>query len=305
MMRTWLIGHFQALQRAIRKMTQQPGSTVLSTLVIGIALALPLGLFALLDAVVESTSRIDADPHINVYLQVSAGNDDAKVVEARLRADPRLKSVKFVPRDDAFREMKNTSQLADLLAGLDTNPLPHAFSLQPKSSAPEELAQLRTDLAALPRVEHVLMDFEWAQKLAWFANFAEHLILLLGLVLAAAVVVVTGNTIRLQILTQREEIEVSRLIGATRRFIRRPFLYFGLVQGCLAGTVALVIVIAGLWWISREVQALTVTYGYDFTAKFLTPTRVAATLAGASLLGWLGAFVSVAAHFSTVNQPHD
>jgi cell division transport system permease protein len=137
------------------------------------------------------------------------------------------------------------------------------------------------------------MDFEWAQKLKRFATFAERLVLLLGVLLATAVVFVTGNTIRLQILTQKDEIEVSQLIGATRRFIRRPFLYFGAFQGLLAGLVAVLAVLVFVWWAGAEVQALTKSYGSSFLLSVPTVTQSLGVVAVSALLGWFGAFLSV------------
>jgi cell division transport system permease protein len=223
--------------------------------------------------------------------------DDSRIVETRLKSIPQVRNVKFVPRDEALAEMKRTTHLGDLLSSLDSNPLPHAFTVSPVANDAAALAVLRAELMALPKVEYVVMDFEWAQKLARFALFAEHLVSLLALILAAAVVFVTGNTIRLQILTQRDEIEVSQLIGATRRFIRRPLLYFGAIQGFAAGLVALAIVGATQNWVSSEMQALTILYAYDFKMYKFSIAWSGWVLLAATALGWLGAHISVTVYF--------
>jgi cell division transport system permease protein len=297
MMHAYFIAHVQAIQRAIKRLAFQPGTTLLSVMVIGIALTLPLGLHIFLENIVQATNRLDTDPHINVYLQVVATLEDARAVEARIRANAKVQAVKFVARDAAFKEMKRSAYLADLLASLDTNPLPHAFSVRPRISDAASLETLRSELAALPKVEYVLMDFEWAQKLARLASFAERLVAVLAVVFGAAVVFVTGNTIRLQILTQREEIEVSQLIGATRGFIRRPFLYFGALQGLFAGAFAFAIIAAAGWGIDHEVQALAIMYVNDFRLQLFSLETVGWVLFTASLLGWLGAFLSVTQYF--------
>lgn len=301
-MRAYFLAHLQAFQRALSRLYSYPATSLLSVLVIGIALTLPLGLYTFLENIVQATSRLNTDPHINLYLSVTANNDDARTVELRLRSNPQVRNVKFVPRDEAFTEMKRSTHLADLLSSLDTNPLPHAFTMRPMTSEATALELLRKELMALPKVEYVVMDFEWAQKLAHFAHFAERLVTLLALILAAAVTFVTGNTIRLQILTQRDEIEVSRLIGATRRFIRRPFLYFGAVQGLMAGLVALAIVGAAQRWIGSEMQALTVSYAYNFNIYILTAERAGWILLGSTTLGWLGAHISVSLYFRNPHQ---
>lgn len=300
-MRAYFLAHLQAFQRALSRLSFHPATSLLSVLVIGIALTLPLGLYTFLENIVQATSRLDTDPHINVYLSVAASIDDARKVESRLTSNPQVRNVKFVPRDEAFTEMKRATHLADLLSSLDNNPLPHAFTMRPMANDATALEVLRKELLALPKVEYVVMDFEWAQKLARFARFAERLVTLVALILAAAVIFVTGNTIRLQILTQRDEIEVSRLIGATRRFIRRPFLYFGAVQGLMAGLVALAIVGATQRWIGYEMQALTISYAYDFNIYRLSAERSGWILLAATTLGWLGAHISVSLYF---RHPH-
>jgi cell division transport system permease protein len=295
-MRGYLLSHWQALQRALKRMRFQLGTTLLSILVIGIALALPLGLNVLLDNTLAATKRLNTDPQINVYLQTSATNEDAKLIEARLRSNAGVQSVRFISREQALTEMKQVSGLAELISGLQGNPLPHAFTVKPRDFSPEAVEALRKEFAAFPKVELVAADFEWARKLARLGKFAERLVLVLGLILAAAVVFVTGNTIRLQILTQHEELEVSQLIGATRRFIRRPFLYFGAIQGFLAGGVALFLTAGILAWVHAEVQALALSYLSDFTISGIGAQTALIVLGGAAILGWAGALVSVTLH---------
>ena len=292
-MKAWLISHGQACRRAIRRLLSQPTVTLLSVLVIGIAITLPLGLFVAFANVSAAASRVNTEPNVNVYLVLNASEQEAREVERKLKSLANVDGVTFISRETALTEMKRVENLSELLSSLETNPLPHAFSIRPKASDSEALAALQKEIAALPKVENVAMDFEWAQKLKRFAAFAEHIVLLLGTLLAAAVVFVTGNTIRLQILTQKDEIEVSQLIGATRRFIRRPFLYFGTVQGLLAGLVAVLAVVAFIWWAGAEVHALTASYGSDFALQTPTWRQSLAVILLSGLLGWLGAFLSV------------
>jgi len=292
-MKAWLISHGQACRRAIRRLLSQPTVTLLSVLVIGIAITLPLGLYVTFANVSAAASRVNTEPNVNVYLALNASEQEAKEVERKLKLLANVDVVTFISRETALTEMKRVENLSDLLSSLETNPLPHAFSIRPKASDSEALAALQNEIAALPKVEIVAMDFAWAQKLKRFAAFAEHIVLLLGTLLAAAVVFVTGNTIRLQILTQKDEIEVSQLIGATRRFIRRPFLYFGTVQGLLAGLVAVLAVVAFIWWAGAEVHALTASYGSDFALQTPTLRQSLGVILLSGLLGWLGAFLSV------------
>ena len=292
-MKAWLISHGHACQRAISRLLSQPTVTLLSVLVIGIAITLPLGLYVAFANVSAAASRVNTEPNVNVYLALNASEQETKALEHKLKSLVNVERVTFISREAALSEMKRVANMAELLASLETNPLPQAFSIRPKASDPATLEALKKDLAALPKVETIAMDLEWAQKLKRFATFAERIVLLLGILLAAAVVFVTGNTIRLQILTQKDEIEVSRLIGATRRFIRRPFLYFGAIQGLLAGLVAAIAVLIFIWWAGAEVRALTASYGSDFSLQAPTLPQSLSVIFISALLGWFGAFLSV------------
>ncbi len=283
----------QACGRAWRRLAAQPAGSLLSVLVIGVAISLPLGLYLLFTNISMVASRVNTDPSINVYMTLDANETDARELEKRIRAaSGSADAIRFVSKESALAEMKRVAAFKDLMASLEGNPLPHAFSLRPASTDAAVLSQLRTALAALPKVERVVMDFEWAEKLRRFATFAERLVFLIGCVLALAVVFVTGNTIRLQILTQREEIEVSRLIGATRRFVRRPFLYFGATQGLLAGSVAVSIVTGLTVWIGSEVRALAGSYGAEFALRPPSFELAVAVIGLSTLLGLLGALLS-------------
>lgn len=292
-MSAWIRAHIAAFARALKRMGRQPLGTLISILVIGIAITLPVGLYAVFANVTSAASRINTEPNVNVYLQVAAKDDDARETERKLKALTNVAEVKFITRETALAMMMRDKSVADLLTGLETNPLPHAFTLRPRATDNTALELLRKEILALPKIDAVVMDFEWAKKLKRFATFAERLVMLLGAVLAAAVVFVTGNTIRLQILTQKDEIEVSRLIGATKRFVRRPFLYFGAVQGALAGGVAVGAVVALLWWAQGEVAALTASYGADFVLTQPDPLQMLGIVGAGALLGWLGALLSV------------
>ncbi|MBL0121216.1 MAG: ABC transporter permease [Betaproteobacteria bacterium] len=292
-MNAWIIAHAHACERAVKRLISHPIGTLLSVFVIAIAITLPLGLYTVFTNVTAAASRVNTDPNVNVYLVLGATEANARDVEQRLRAGPNVRSVRFISRDAALAEMKRIASFAELLTNLETNPLPHAFSIQPKSSEPEALAEMRREISVMPKVEHVVMDFEWAQKLKRFASFAERLMMLLGLILALAVVFVTGNTIRLQILTQKDEIEVSQLIGATRRFIRRPFLYFGALQGLFAGLVAVAVVMGFIVWAGTEVHALTASYGSEFALQSPTLEQATGVVLMSAAMGWLGSFLSV------------
>lgn len=284
-MNAWLRQHRQAAGAALRRLG------VLNTAVIGVALSLPTGGYALLENLRGVAGRFALDTQISVFLQPGAKRADADALGRTLRADRRIAKVRFVPREQALKEMSEVQGMAEVLAALGRNPLPDAFVVTPRG---EDIGPLAGELAGLPGVAHVQADAAWARRLAALANIGRVAIWLLSALLGAGLAAVTFNTIRLQILTRRAEIEVSKLIGATDAFIRRPFYYLGLFQGAAGGIVALGIVAAGLGLLNREVRALAESYGSGFRFDFLGLGDALAVVVFAGLLGGLGAQLAVA-----------
>jgi cell division transport system permease protein len=202
-----------------------------------------------------------------------------------------------VPREQALSELRSVEGVAELAAALGHNPLPDAFVVTAREPSIDALA---ADLAKLPGVAHVQADALWARRLAGLARIVRLGLGLLAALLGAGLVAVTFNTIRLQILTQRDEIEVSKLIGATDAFIRRPFYYLGLLQGVAGGLIALALVAAALSLLNREVRPLAESYGSGFRFASLPFDDAVAVVAFAGLLGWLGAQLSVGRHLREI-----
>lgn len=286
-MRSWLRHHRQAIASAVKRLS------VLNAIVIGIALALPTGGYALLESLKPAGARLALEPRISLFLEPQVRRADAEALGKRLRADPRIAAVRFIPREEALKEMATVQGLSEVIGALGRNPLPDAFVVTSK----EDIAG---ELAGLPGVAHVQADAVWARRLAAAAAIVELGIVLLGALLGAGLVAVTFNTIRLQILTQRAEIEVSKLIGATDAFIRRPFYYLGLLQGFAGGAVALGLIALALALLNREVRVLAESYGSNFRFGFLSPPEGLALLAFAGLLGWIGAQLSVSRHLREI-----
>ena len=289
-----------ALFRAMRRFAQAPLISLVSVLVIAVTLALPVGLYLVLANLNGIAGRINAEPQISVFLSVEAGNQDVQAVESSLRANPAIARFKFISRDDALAEMRAATGLGDVLEGLDKNPLPHAFVVRGKANDPAALERLRDELTKLPKAEHVQLDSAWAKRLASFNAAGEKIVLMLATVLGGALLAVTGNTIRLQILTQRDEIEVGRLIGATDNYVRRPYLYFGALQGLLGGVLALALAIGALFWLSANLGELIQLYAPDFRPEAIRWQIGAAVVGLAALLGWLGAYASVSLYLRQI-----
>jgi cell division transport system permease protein len=286
----WLRQHRDAFARALGKLLAQRSASVLNALVIGVALSLPAGGYALLANLQGAAQRFTVEPQLSVFLRQEARRAD---IEPRLKADARIAQARFVSRDEALRELRQAEGLAEVVAALERNPLPDAFVLRAREPSAAALETLAADLRALPGVARVQVDSAWAQRLAALARIGKLALAFLAALLATGLIAVTFNTIRLQILTLREEIEVSRLLGATDAFVRRPFLYLGVLQGLAGGVIGLAVLWAGIALLNRPVRELAQTYGSDFQLALLPAPEAAALLAFAALLGWLGAMLSV------------
>ena len=288
-MRAWLRQHRQAFARALSRVG------LLNAVVIGIALALPAGGYALLESVRTVAGQVNVRPQISVFLDAKRIN--AEALGTILKKDSRVLRLRYIPRDQALKELAAVQGMAELVGALGRNPLPDAYVV---TTSEEDLEPLARDLAKIPGVAQVQADALWSRRLASLARLARTALWLLAGVLAAALIAVTFNTIRLQILTQREEIEVSKLIGATDAFIRRPFYYTGLLQGLTGAALALVIVGASLALLNREVRLLAESYGSDFRFALPGVWDSVAFLLLAGLLGWLGAHLSVSRHLRQI-----
>lgn len=296
----WLRQHRQAMASAFGKFAGQKSSGLASALVIGVALSLPAGGYALLESLRALAKGMALDPQLSVFLRLEAKRIDADALGARLRADSRVAQLRFVPKETALNELKTADGLADVVGALGRNPLPDAFVIQARDTRADALDALAADLRTLPAVAHVQVDSAWARRLAALAGVGRAALLLLAALLAFGLVAITFNTIRLQILTQRDEIEVSKLIGATDAFIGRPFFYLGLLQGLAGAAVAIAIVWGGIALLNSEVRALAESYGSQFRFAVLSPNETLVVLLIAGVLGWLGAFMSVSKYLRDI-----
>jgi cell division transport system permease protein len=273
---------------------------IFNILVIGIALSLPAGMYVLLQNAQGLVAQFSGTPQISLFMSMDAKAEDVDRLRKQLEQQPAIASVEFVSRAQALEQLKQSSGLADVIGSLSQNPLPDAFIVHPKPGGAQALEGLRTELAKLPGVEKAQLDSAWAYKLEALLKFGRVLVLILASLLSLALVAITFNTIRLQILTQREEIEVSKLIGATNAFIRRPFLYFGAIQGLLGGIMAWLIISISLLLLNHQLVALVQLYASQFELLSLSLGDSLTLLLFSMYLGWLGAWLSVARHLSRI-----
>ena len=291
-MSAWLTQHRAALASAFIRLWATPLNTLLSLLVIGIALTLPAAGYVLLDNLRDLGRNASGVQQISLFMSLDASKKDVGEIEARLRAAASGKW-KFVPKEDALKRMQKSEGMAEIVASLPRNPLPDAFIVEPSNTEPEVLEIMRKEIAGWPKVAHVQLDSAWVKRFDAFLKLGKLALWMLAGIFAAGLVAVTFNTIRLQVMAQAMEIEVARMIGATDAFIRRPFYYFGALQGALGGLLAALLVAVALSMLAAPVGELAALYGGNFSLRAPGVVEVAVLAALGAFLGWLGAQLSV------------
>jgi cell division transport system permease protein len=291
-----LIEHLRVLHYTLRRLLLTPNASLLNVTIIGIALSLPVGGYVLLKSVQMLSAQIAGTPQISVFLAKGTDVGNIERIGDKLKQHAGIKQVEFVPRDAALKKLQQSTGLSDIIGGLSQNPLPDAFVIYPKDGNIKALEALHDELSTWQHFEHVQLDSAWIHKLEALLNFGRMAVAILAALLSFALIAITFNTIRLQILTRREEIEVAKLIGATDAFIRRPFLYFGLIQGLLGGIAAWLLVAGSLLLLNHQVGMLTQLYASNFSLQHLSLADSLTLLGFSAYLGWLGAWFSVSQH---------
>ena len=291
-MHAWLAQHQAALASAFRRLWATPLNSLLSLLVIGIALTLPGFGYVLLDNLRDLGRNATGVQQISLFMNLDAGKKDIGEIENRLKQAATGKW-RFVPKEEALKRMQNSEGMAEIVASLPRNPLPDAFIVDPTNTEPAALEILRKEIASWPKVAHVQLDSAWVKRFDAFLKLGKMALWMLAGIFAAGLVAVTFNTIRLQVMAQAAEIEVARMIGATDVFIRRPFYYFGALQGALGGLLAAGLVGGALHLLAGPVGDLAALYGGSFVLRAPGALEVAGLAAAGAVLGWLGAQLSV------------
>lgn len=304
-MTNWFRQHGFALAAALVHVRRAPGSFLFNILVVAIALALPFMGMTLLDNVRPLSQQMSVDPEISLFVKQDVPREQAASLATPLRELARDAKIIFVPREKALDNLKDKSGLSDVLATLGDNPLPDSYivKLDAFSTAATglDVDVLAEQLRLLPGVESVQIDSAWVKRLAALINILKLALVLLAATLGTVVVAVVFNTIRLQVLTQREEILVSKLIGATDTFIHRPFYYTGALLGLCAGGLALGGVALALGPLNNAIAEFARLYASEFRLTPLSAWPATGLLALSAGLGLIGALLSVQRHLAKLN----
>jgi len=301
--KNYFLRHAQNCIGALGNMTRQPFASAMTITVIGIALAMPSGLNVLVKNGQAVAGGWEGIRDFSVYLKPGSSIDNASQLRDRILQLDVVESARLIPADEALTELQNDTAFSEILAALDDNPLPHTVVVRPKAEAtPEALQDFQEDLITRPNVDLVKLDTEWLERLSAFLELTRRAVWIAAVLLVGAVIVIIGNTIRLDIQNRRAQIEVSKLLGASDGFVRRPFLYTGFWYGLCGAVFALILLSLSLWVISGPVERLVELYGGGFQPIGVDRVTLLTMLAGGLLAGLGGAWIAVARHLSDI-QP--
>jgi cell division transport system permease protein len=297
----FLTRHLQNAVAALGVLSRQPIATALTVAVIGIALALPASLQVLVRNFQTLAGNWDEIRDFSIYLKPGTQLSAAQQLAKDLAKRKEVASVELIDADRALEDFRRDAAFGEVLKVLKGNPLPHTLVVRPAADAsPESLGSVERELIARPEVDLVQLDTQWLARLHAMLDLARRGTWLAALLLVGAVVVIVGNTIRLDIQNRRQEIEVAKLLGATDAFVRRPFLYIGVWYGLLGGALAIAVVFVGLLLLDGPLTRLLSLYGIEFSGFGLNWATAGMVLGGGLFSGWAGAWSAVARHLSAI-----
>ena len=294
--------HGWVAKTSLQQLLQAPLSTLMTAAVIAIALSLPSGLFLLLNDLQSVVVGWQGTAQISVFIKKSIPDGQAKSVSHLIRDWDEIADVRYVSAEQALQEFQQHSGFGDALGILDENPLPPVLVITPQREylSSEKLQPLATRLRQLPEVDLVQLDYQWIERLNTIIALGKRGALLLSAMLAIAVLIVIGNTIRLTIYNRRQEILVTKLIGATNQFIRRPFLYTGFWYGVSGAVLSILLISLLFWLISGPVKSLAGLYNSPFQLTGLSAQDAGLVFATAVGLGLLGSWIAVTRHIQLI-----
>lgn len=294
--------HTQALLGSIGRLVRHPFATVLTLLVIGLALALPMALSLFVTNAQAATGGFTNAVDMSVYFKTDVPLAKAQQLAADARQRSGVAEVTVIPAEKALEEFRSYSGFGAALEALKENPLPHVLHVRPRpqASSAADLESLRRYFSAWPEVDIVQIDSAWVMRFNAILEVLRRLLVIAAILLGAGVLAVIGNTIRLEILNRRAEIEVTKLVGGSNAFVRRPFLYTGVLYGLGGAVLAWLIVEAAVAILGQPVAILAQLYGSHYTLQGPTGDDIGIVLAAGVVLGWLGAWISAARHLRSI-----
>lgn len=294
----WRDQHLYSLFSSLGRLAARPWASVLTVLVLGFALALPLLFFLVFDNARALSGGLREAREVTAFLKPSIDAGAARAFSDVLRGRADVADVLIRTPEQGLEEFRQLSGFGEALDALRTNPLPTVLVVTPRAGIDDEHPALVADLQADARVDLVQYDAQWRRRLSGILHFGERVVAIVAALLALATLLVIGNTVRMDIQARAEEISVMQLMGASNGFVRRPFLYSGLWYGLLGSALALLVVAAAELALVEPVGRLLDSYSHRFSLHGIGALDALAVVGISALLGWLGAFVATARHLA-------
>lgn len=292
--------HKQVALDSLRRLLRRPLASTMTSLVLAIAMALPAGLYIALNNLDAVSQGWDGASRISVFLKLDIAAQRGAALQRELAARQDVRDAVFISAEAALEEFRQRSGFGEVLEQLDNNPLPGLIVITPVSERAADVEALQRDLAALSEADQVKLDMEWLQRLNQLTELARKMTLALAAMLAAGVLLIVGNTIKLAIENRRDEILVVKLVGGTNAFVRRPFLYMGLWYGLAGGVLGWLLVQSSLLWLKSTVAALSSLYDSDFALMGLGVVDTLLMWVLSAGLGLLGAALVVGRELAAI-----
>lgn len=292
-MNHYLSLHLDSLRRAVSDFFRQPLGNLLILLMLAVSMTLPLALYLGLQSSKTVLDKLSEVPQITLYMETVATESDYERVRQLLKADPRVESIRFIGKDEGLSEMQQAMGEQNIIHMLDENPLPDSFVVTPKENNPDVIGNLQRELAAYPMVESSALDKEWMQTLYQFNKLLGNVFWFLAITFALTFLLVVHNTVRLQILSHKAEIEITRLLGAPSSFVRRPFLYQATLQSLVAGLVSMILCHQLMLRVQQQVGDVFKPYGLYLQWRGFHSWEMMAVIAIVVSLGAVGAWFAV------------
>ncbi len=297
----WSLHHLQSILFSLGKLYKSPAATLMTIAVIAITLSLPSSFYLFLKNVKSLSGDVRSSTQITLYLDLQASEKEALSLKKDLSSFDNISNIEFLSKKQALAAFKNSSGLADSISQLDTNPLPHSLIIQPSAEADTlAIKTLLSKLDALKLVKTAKMDTEWINRLFSILTIIERAIIIITLLFGFAVLLIVGNTIRLDIQNRAKEITVIKLVGATDAYIRRPFLYGGIWYGLLGGLLSWIIVLFSSLLLSGPIQDLSLSYQTNIELITFTFSEFILLIASSTTLGLIGSWIAVTKHLNEI-----
>jgi cell division transport system permease protein len=289
----YFVSHYQILLKALQRSHASMVSTLMMFLVIGVTLILPSISFLVVQNLKSISQTIQHESQITIFLKKDISVDAKNKIEKDLKSRIEISNFHYVKKEEAWSKLQKSMGFNESNNGLSENPLPDAFFISPNTVNPNQIEILKSSLDRLEGVDQVVVDTGWVKKLNSVLHLANKAIFLASILLAFMLTVVIGNTIRLQMTSHFEEIELSKLIGATNQFIRRPFLYSGFIYGLGGGLTAALSLKLIVICLNQTVVEVEAIYGAQFTIVDLTPLQYLSIVGSSILIAILASFISI------------